>query len=97
MGATVRIADETGAYVVCDRGTRLGYQGTLRLVPLLADTADLRNDYSVVVVDPVRHPELDHDGARRLAEWLLSPAAARVIDGYQIGGQRLFHPVHATS
>src|SRR5262249_45906243 len=46
MGATLRIADETGAYVLCDRGTRLGYQGALRLVPLLADTTDLRNDYS---------------------------------------------------
>ena len=96
MGATLRIADETGAYVLCDRGTRLGYQGALRLVPLVADSADLRNDYSVVVIDPVRHPQLDHEGARHLAEWLLSPAAARVIDGYQIGGQRLFHAVHAT-
>jgi tungstate transport system substrate-binding protein len=93
MGATLRVADETDAYVLTDRGTRLGYKGTLRLVPLVADTPDLRNEYSVVVLSPARHPDLDHDGARRLASWLLSPEAARLIDGFQVGGRRLFHAV----
>jgi tungstate transport system substrate-binding protein len=95
MGATLRVADELGAYVLTDRGTRLGYKGTLRLVPLVADTPDLRNEYSVVVLNPAKHPDLSHDGARRLADWLLSPAAARVIEGFQVGGQRLFHPVRS--
>ncbi len=87
--------DEIGAYVLTDRGTRLAYKGTLRLVPMLADTGDLRNEYSVVIINPARHPDLNHDGARRLADWLLSPAAARIIDGFQVGGQRLFHPVRS--
>jgi tungstate transport system substrate-binding protein len=93
MGATLRVADELGAYVLTDRGTRLGYRGTLRLVPMVADTPDLRNEYSVVVLNPAKYPDLDHAGARRLADWLLSPAAAHVIAGFEVGGQRLFNPM----
>ena len=92
MGATLRVADELDAYVLTDRGTRLGYQGSLRIVPMLADTPDLRNDYSVVLLNPARHPALDQAGARRLADWLVSPEAARLIGSFQVGGQRLFHP-----
>jgi tungstate transport system substrate-binding protein len=95
MGATLRIADELQAYTLCDRGTRLGYKGGLRLVPLLADTPELRNDYAVVLIDRTRHPDLDHDGARRLADWLVSADTARRIDAYTVGGERLFHAVRA--
>ena len=95
MGATLRVADELGAYVLTDRGTRLAYKGALRLVPMVADTPDLRNEYSVVVLNPAKHPDLNHEGARRLADWLLSPAAARVIEGFQVDGQRLFNPVRS--
>lgn len=93
MGATLRIADELGAYVLTDRGTRLGYKGTLRLVSLLGDLPDLRNRYSIVLINPARHPDLNHEGARRLADWLRSPATGRLIEKYQVGGQPLFHPV----
>jgi tungstate transport system substrate-binding protein len=95
MGPTLRVADEIGAYVLTDRGSRVGYKGTLRLVPLLADTPDLRNEYSVVLINPAKHPGLNQDGARRLADWLLSPATALLIRGYQVGGQPLFHPVRS--
>jgi tungstate transport system substrate-binding protein len=95
MGATLRIADELGAYVLGDRGTRLGYRGHLALVPLVADTPDLRNEYAVVLIDPKRHPDLDHEGARRLADWLASAEAARLIDGYRVGGQPLFHALRS--
>jgi tungstate transport system substrate-binding protein len=95
MGATLRIADEVGAYVLADRGTRLGYQGELRLVPLVADTPELRNPYSVVLLSPARHPDLNHEGARRLADWLVSDDAARRIGEFRVGGQPLFHPMRA--
>ena len=93
MGATLRIADELGAYVLTDRGSRLGYKGSLRLVPLLADSPDLRNRYSVVLINPAKHPDLNHEGARRLAGWLRSAATAQLIENYRVGGQPLFHPV----
>jgi tungstate transport system substrate-binding protein len=92
MGPTLRIADETNAYVLADRGTRLGYKGTLRLVPLLAETPELRNEYSVVLISREKHPHPNDAGGRRLAEWLLGDEAARLIAAYRVGGQPLFHP-----
>jgi tungstate transport system substrate-binding protein len=97
MGATLRVADETGAYVLTDRATRLAYRGTLRLEPLLADTDELKNPYAVVVINPARHPEINQAEGQRLADWLLSDAAARLIARFEVGGQRLFHPARPAS
>jgi tungstate transport system substrate-binding protein len=93
MGATLRIADELDGYVLTDRGTRLGYPGTLRLVSLFGDRADLQNEYSIVLLDPKRHPDLNHAGAKRLADWLVSADAGRLIANYRVKGQLLFHPL----
>jgi len=95
MGATLRVASELDAYVLTDRGTRLAYRGGFRLVPLVADSPDLRNVYSVVIINPAKHPDLAHEAARRLADWLLSPAAARAIDAFRVGGQQLFHTLQS--
>ena len=92
MGATLRIADELGAYVLTDRGTRLGYKGTLRLVTLFGNRADLQNEYSIVLLDPKRHPHLNHAGAKRLADWLVSADTGRRIAAYRVRGELLFHP-----
>jgi tungstate transport system substrate-binding protein len=96
MGATLRIADELGAYVLTDRGTRLGYKGPLRLVPLFGDRADLQNEYSVVLLDPQRHPDLNHAGAKRFADWLASPDAGGLIAAYRVHGELLYHPLRTT-
>ena len=94
MGATLRIADETDAYVLCDQGTRFGYQGDLRLKSLLAETPELRNVYSVVRLNPARHVHVPQE-ADTLADWLLSPDTARRIETYQVGGHALFNPLQA--
>lgn len=93
MGATLRIADELAAYVLTDRGTRLNYAGDLALAPLLADLPELRNPYGVVLMDPRRHPEVEHAAAAQLADWLTSAEAAAIISGYRVNGAQLFHPL----
>jgi tungstate transport system substrate-binding protein len=95
MGATLRIADEMGAYVLTDRGTRLRYGQELALAPLLGDTPALRNPYGVVVIDATRHPEIKGDAARRLADWLVGDEAAAIIAGFRVNGTQLFHPARA--
>jgi len=92
MGATLRIADEMGAYLLVDRGTRLRYAQELRLEPHMADTLELRNPYGVVVVSVERHPDIHDAAARRLADWLVGDEAARIVAGFQVSGEQLFHP-----
>ena len=95
MGATLRIADEMGAYVLTDRGTRLRYGQELALVALVGDTPALRNPYGVVLIDAERHPEIHGVAATQLADWLVGDEAASIIAAYRIRGQQLFHPVRA--
>ena len=96
MGPTLLVADEKSAYVLTDRGTRLAFRRKLELVPLVGEAADLRNDYSVVLLSPQRHPDLAHAEAARLAAWLTSPATARRIAGFQVEGESLFHSARDT-
>lgn len=96
MGPTLRIADEKDAYVLADQGTRLGYKGSLRLVPHLGGTADLKNHYAVVRISAAKHPDIDAERAEVLATWFLSPATAKRIEAFRVGGQALFHPASAT-
>ena len=95
MGPTLLIADEKKAYVLTDRGTRLAFRKKLALVPLVADGADLRNDYSVVTLSATKHPDLAHTEAGQLAAWLTSPATVKRIADFQVEGEALFHPTGA--
>lgn len=91
MGPTLLVAEEKRAYTLTDRGTRLSFRAKLTLTPLVAEGADLRNEYAVVLLSPAKHPDLAHAEATRLASWLTSPATSRRIDAFKVGGEPLFH------
>ncbi len=91
MGATLNIANELGAYCLTDRATWLNFANRANLAVLVEGDPRLRNQYGVVLVDPRRHPHTNADGARRFADWLLSPAGQAAIDDYRVGGQQAFH------
>ncbi len=93
MGPALLVADETNAYVLADRGTALSYRRKLRIVPLLADTEELRNVYSVVLIDTKRHPEIAAQAASALADWLRGAEAEKIIGDFRIDGESLFHPL----
>ncbi|MBW8270636.1 substrate-binding domain-containing protein [Caldovatus aquaticus] len=92
MGPTLNAAAAQEAYVLSDRGTWLAFRnrGTLRL--LVEGDPRLRNPYSVILVNPARHPHVRHADARALADWLVSPEGQRAIADYRIGGEPLFLP-----
>jgi len=93
MGAALLVADEKNAYVLADRGTALVFKRKLRVVPLLADTAELKNTYAVVRLDEKRHAQIVATPAETLATWLSGPDADKIIRGFQIEGETLFHPL----
>lgn len=94
MGATLTIADETQAYVLCDRGTFLYSKPKIELVSLVAGSADLRNPYGAMVVNPEKHPEARADLANAFLDYLVSARTQALIRDYQIGGESLFYPLH---
>jgi tungstate transport system substrate-binding protein len=91
MGPTLIMADEMNAYVLTDEGTWLKQSKKFQLVPLVRGADDLKNPYSVIVVNPAQHPAVNSDMANKFADFLISEQAQQLIANYEINGQRLFH------
>jgi len=94
MAQALRMADEKDAYVLTDRGTFLAIKDELQLKILFQGDPNLRNVYSVIIVNPERHPGVNVEAARKFAHFLRSSTAKKVISefGVEKFGQPLFHP-----
>ena len=96
MGKTITYAEEKQTYTLADRGTYLKYkfgreQG-LDLEILCEGDPDLFNPYGVIPVNPWKYPHVMFEQADRLAKWLVSEKAQRIIAGYKIQGHQAFFP-----
>ncbi|MBI3329982.1 MAG: substrate-binding domain-containing protein [Nitrospinae bacterium] len=94
MGATLHIASEKKGYTLTDRGTFLALQKTLHLTISVEGDEALANAYSVIEVNPAKHPKVNHQGARAFADFLVSPEAQQLIKAFGVEqfGQPLFYP-----
>ena len=92
MGATLTMADEMRAYVLCDMGTYLNFRDRIELAPLNSPSAGLDNHYSCIVVNPDRHSHLTANLANSFADYLISRSVQQKIGRYQLHGFSLFTP-----
>ena len=94
MGATLLMASEMHAYTLTDMGTFLAYKGKLDLVPIVDKGSILLNVYSVIVVNPEKHPETKIEMANNLIDFLTSPEIQKLIGDYGVKdyGMQLFTP-----
>ena len=93
MGKVLQIASELDAYALTDRGTWLAYQGKLHLSLLFQDDPPLHNPYGIIAVNPKRYPDTNAAGASSLIDWITSPKAQRMINEFEVDGERLFIPL----
>ena len=92
MGAVLMMADEKEGYTLTDRGTYLAYRNKLELSVLVEGDRRLYNPYSVIAINPARHPHLNYVGAMMLVGWLSSPEGQKIIGTFEKEGEVLFHP-----
>jgi tungstate transport system substrate-binding protein len=94
MGATLRIASEKGAYALTDRGTFLALKQGLELEVLFQGAPELLNIYHVMEVNPEKWPNVNHEGGRAFADFMVAPATQEFIRLYGTAryGQPLFVP-----
>ncbi|MCI0483686.1 MAG: substrate-binding domain-containing protein [candidate division NC10 bacterium] len=92
MGATLGIASQKQAYTLTDRATFLNLQKTLALKILLEGDPALLNLYSVMEVNPAKHPKANHAGARAFSDFLISDEARGLIRDY--GKDRFGQPLY---
>ncbi len=96
MGPTLTMAGQMRAYVLADRGTFLAMRTKIDLVPLAAQTDELNNPYGILVVNPSGKQRVNEPLAQRLADFFVSPDTQQLIGDFQVDGEPLFYPVHAT-
>jgi len=96
MGKTITFADEKRAYTLADRGTyikfKYGRKAGLDLEVLCEGDPLLNNPYGVIPVNPKKHPHVQYDLAKQLAEWLVAAKGRSLILNYRLLEKQLFYP-----
>lgn len=90
MGATLLIADEKHAYCLTDRATYNAYFNKIELTALCEGDSQLINHYSVIAVNPNRHPHVKYKYALSLINWLVSAETQKLISEFKKGDKALF-------
>ncbi|MBR0934024.1 extracellular solute-binding protein [Bradyrhizobium jicamae] len=92
MGPALNMASSLNAYVLSDRGTWLSFKNRGDLTILTEGDKRLFNQYGVMLVNPVKHPNVKAQDGQAFVDWLISPSGQQAIAGYKIGGKQLFFP-----
>ena len=94
MGQTLQIASEKNGYTITDRGTYLSQKSHLTLDLLNQGDPPLLNYYHVITVSPKKFPKVNVAGANAFADYLVSPAAQKLIGSFGVDkfGAPLFFP-----
>lgn len=96
MGATLTMADELQAYVLCDFGTYIHFKEDIDLVQHNGSSDGLENPYACMVVNPALHPHTETELAQAFVDYLISNTVQEKIENYQIQGTALFTPTRQT-
>ncbi|HSR62890.1 MAG TPA: substrate-binding domain-containing protein [Gammaproteobacteria bacterium] len=92
MGKVLTMADNIGAYTLCDRGTYLAFKNRLALVLLYEGDEILYNPYHIMIVNPDKHPHTKINLARKYMQFITGEKGQQIISDYRINGKRAFNP-----
>ena len=96
MLETINIAGERNGYVLADRGTFIKYEanhkGKPPVVILVEGDSSLRNQYSVIAVNPARWSSAKYDLTLQYINWLTSDKVQKDIANFKLEGKQLFFP-----
>ena len=92
MGPALNAASAASAYVLSDRGTWLAFKNRGDLTILVEGDQRMFNQYSVMLVNPARHPQVKAADGQRFIDWLVSGEGQKTIAEYRVNGEQLFFP-----
>jgi len=92
MAQAMRVADEKEAYCLADRSTYVSLEKTLKLIIVSQGDEMLRNEYSIILVNPQGSSRVNYKGAKVFFDFLLSKDAKEIIEnfGKEKFGQKIF-------
>ncbi|MEC8085484.1 MAG: substrate-binding domain-containing protein [Pseudomonadota bacterium] len=91
MGPSLNIAISLNGYIFSDRSTWLRFNNKRDHIILYSNPVELRNSYSMILVNHDRCNNLDLKPARDLYNWLKSDEAASLINEYKVSNQQVFY------
>ena len=93
QGQNLLIASDKAAYTLVDSATFRVFQDRVQLADLFVDE-EAPNVYSVIRVNPEKHPGVNADAAQAFADFLTSPEGQRLIADFGVEeyGESLFIP-----
>ncbi|TKB55004.1 substrate-binding domain-containing protein [Ferrimonas aestuarii] len=94
MGPALLTADEMQGYLLADRGTYLAFMHKLNLKVQFEGDKSLLNPYQVILISDKKYPDLNHEGAKALSDWLSSSKGQEMIDAFRVQGQPLFRATY---
>src|SRR5579859_6603797 len=87
MGAVLTMANELQAYTLSDRATYARRKANGPALEIMVEgDKDLFNPYSVIPVNPAKHPQVDSKLGQAFADWITSLDTQQLIATYQING-----------
>lgn len=96
MMATIRMGAEKKGYVLTDRGTWIKFanqEGDANPMAIIVEgDTPLRNQYSVLTVNPAQCPKVQKDLAEKFENWWVSPETQKLIEDFRLEGKQLFFP-----
>jgi len=92
MGDTLLVANQKKAYTLSDRGTFLNFESKVDLKVLSQGDPLLKNQYSVIAVNPDRFPDAKYREAMDFIAFVTSREGQRIIADYKKHGVNLFYP-----
>lgn len=92
MGATLNVAAGLNAYVLSDRATWSAFKNRGELKILVQGDQRLFNPYGVILVNPVKHPNVKAADGQAFVDWIVSPEGQTAIADFKIEGQQQFFP-----
>jgi len=92
MGPALNTASAMNAYILADRGTWISFKNRGELVIAVEGDKRLFNQYGVMLVNPLKHPNVKKDLGLAFVDWVISPEGQKAIADYRIGGDQLFFP-----
>ncbi|EMS81033.1 substrate-binding domain-containing protein [Desulfotignum phosphitoxidans] len=96
MLATINMAGEKNGYTMTDRGTYIKYehtaQGNPQLKILVEGDDFLKNQYSVMAVNPNRCENVNYEAAVQFSDWITGEKAQNMIGAFKLLDKILFIP-----
>jgi len=80
------------SYILSDRATWLTFKNRGDLVILVQGDPKLFNQYGVMLVNPVKYPQVKKAEGQAFIDWLISKDGQDTIASYKVGGEQLFFP-----